>query len=301
MSKILVTGATGQLGKATIDFLIAKGINPSQITALYRDESKTDELNAAGVNLAGGDYNDVESLKKAFENVDQLIFVSSSDVANRLPQHQNVIDTAKQAGIKYIIYTGFERKHEDEKSPFWTVTECHIETEKWLKASQIPYTNLRNALYMDLVPFVIDKAVETGMLYFPAGEGKAAFVSRAEMGEVIAQVALDFAQSGVDGKWVNKDLSIANETAWGFDEVADMLTEIAGKKVAYVSPSLQEYQTALLSYGVPQQQIDILAAMAGAQAMDDFSNVSTNIETILGRKPLQLKDFLASVYGKAAQ
>lgn len=109
---IQVTGATGNFGKAVIDFLLQKGIPANQISALIRDEAKAKPLADKGIILRVGDYNDYTSLVKAFCGIDKLLLVSSSDMKDRSSQHINAVRAAKEAGVKHIIYTSFQRKNE---------------------------------------------------------------------------------------------------------------------------------------------------------------------------------------------
>jgi NAD(P)H dehydrogenase (quinone) len=166
---ILVTGATGQFGNATINFLLEKGVEASQISALIRNEQSADEFKKKGVSTLIGDYDNYNSLLKAFTGVDKLLFVSSSDIIKRTAQHQNVIIAAKEAGVKQVIYTSFQRRNESENSPLGIVAQSHIQTEKWLKESGIDYTILKNNLYMDFLPgFIGEKVAETGVIFVPA-------------------------------------------------------------------------------------------------------------------------------------
>lgn len=102
---ILITGATGNYGKATIDFLLKKGIQANSISALVRNEAKAEDLKAKGINLRIGDYDNYASLVKAFKGVDKLLLVSGSDVADRTKQHENAVNAAKEAGVRHIFYT----------------------------------------------------------------------------------------------------------------------------------------------------------------------------------------------------
>ena len=119
---ILITGATGHLGKATIDFLLKKGVSATNIVALVRDEAKAADLKALGVGLRKGDYNDAASLETAFQGIDKLLLVSSSDINDRTAQHLNAVNAAKKAGVKHIIYTSFQQKQghfPKSSSPEW--------------------------------------------------------------------------------------------------------------------------------------------------------------------------------------
>ncbi len=104
MSNILVTGATGGLGKAVVEQLLKNG-GADQLSVLARDPAKATDLQAQGVHVHKGDYTDYASLLAAFAGVDKLFLVSGNDVHNRVPQHANVIKAATEAGVKHIVYT----------------------------------------------------------------------------------------------------------------------------------------------------------------------------------------------------
>src|SRR5688572_1418122 len=209
---ILVTGATGQLGKATIDFLLKK-ISSKEIAALARDEKKAEDIKTKGVETRIGDYNDKASLVAAFKGIDKLFFVSSSDVANRLKQHKNIVDAAKESGVKHIIYTSFTRKNETDTSPLGILATSHIETDKMIKASGITYTIMLNGLYADVLPmFFGSNVLQTG-IYLPAGNGKAGFVKREEIAEAAATILSTAGH-------VSKEYRIANTENYSMQDAA---------------------------------------------------------------------------------
>ena len=118
MSKVFITGATGQLGKSTINFLLQKGIAAKQISALARDEAKAAELKSKGIDVKIGNYDDFDSLRTAMQGVETMLLISSSEMTkSRAVQHINAIKAAKENCVKHIIYTGFMRTNEDTKSP----------------------------------------------------------------------------------------------------------------------------------------------------------------------------------------
>lgn len=134
MSKILVTGATGGLGSAVVNALLAK-TEASNISVLVRDAAKVETLKEKGVSVLVGDYSDFDSLVAAFQGIDKLYFVSGNDIHNRIPQQENVVKAAVAAGVKHVVYTSFQRKNETATSPIAFVAEGHLKTEEWLKAS----------------------------------------------------------------------------------------------------------------------------------------------------------------------
>ena len=290
MNTILVTGATGQLGSDVIDFLIEQ-TEPSRVAALYRNEEKTQALRDKGVDLRKGDYDDYDSLLKAFEGVDKLYFVSGSDIAHRVPQHENVVKAAKEAGVSHVVYTSFQRQNETESSPIAAVAEAHLKTEKWLKDSGIPYTILKHTVYMDVLPmFLGEDVIDRGVVYQPAGEGKAAFLLRHDMARVGAAVLTNAGHE-------NKEYEIAADQAYSYGDIAAILSDIAGKKVQYVSPSKDEFTNTLSEQGVPQEAIGLSAGFAEAIKQGEMARTSSAVEAITGRQPTTLPGYLKSVYG----
>jgi NAD(P)H dehydrogenase (quinone) len=288
---ILITGATGHLGKATIEFLLQKGFPAAGIAALIRDEAKAASLANKGIQLRKGDYDNYASLLAAFAGVEKLLLISGNDIANRGTQQATAVKAAKEAGVKHILYTSFARKNETDSSPIAFVAKSHIDTEKAIKESGIPYTIFRNTLYMDYIPvFIGDKVVETGV-YWPAGDAKAAVATREDMAEAIANV---LASTGHEGKEYN----ISNTEKVSFADIAAIISDAAGKPVPYISPTQQEYIAALTIAGVPAAYIDMFAGFAEAIKQGEFENPSSDLATLLGRNPVSAAAYLTQVYTK---
>lgn len=287
---ILVTGATGHLGKATIDVLLQKGISPNTISALARNREKAEELKAKGINVKIGDYSDYSGLVAAFKGVEKLFLISGSDIKNRTEQHRNAINAAIEAGVKHVIYSSFARKNETETSPIATVAEAHLKTEKFLKESGLKYTILKNNIYMDFIPvFIGDKVLETGVVYLPAGEGKAGFALRNEMAEAAANI---LTSAGHEDRIYN----ISGIESYTYRDVAKAIADITGKEIKYVSPTIEEYTKTLTDAGVPLEYAGMFAGFALAQAEGEFEETNTDLENLLGRKPTTVKAFLTQVY-----
>src|SRR5687767_13103261 len=138
---IAITGATGQLGRLVVDRLKDR-VPAETIVALVRDRAKGADL---GVPTRQADYDRPETLGPALAGVDTLLLISASEVGKRAAQHRNVIAAAKQAGVKWIVYTSI--LHAD-RSPIGLAEE-HLATERELQASGIPFTLLRNGWYTE--------------------------------------------------------------------------------------------------------------------------------------------------------
>jgi NAD(P)H dehydrogenase (quinone) len=286
---ILVTGATGHFGKATIDHLLNKGVAASNIAALVRDEHKAQDLKAKGVHVKIGDYNQYDSLVAAFKGVDKLLLVSSNDLEQRTQQQLDAVKAAKEAGVKHIYYTSFERKNETATSPIAAVALSHVDTEKAIKESGLTYTIFKNNLYMEVFLFFFgDKVLEQG-IYFPAGNTKAAYALRDDMAEAMANVLVSQGHE-------NKSYSINHTDNVSLHDVAATLSELAGKPIAYNSPSPQEYVTTLTQANVPTPYIHMFSGFAEAIKQGEFETTKTDLEHLLGRKPTTLKEFLRKAY-----
>ncbi|MDZ8434239.1 SDR family oxidoreductase [Escherichia coli] len=180
---IAITGATGQLGHYVIESLM-KTVPASQIVAIVRNPAKAQALAAQGITVRQADYGDEAALTSALQGVEKLLLISSSEVGQRAPQHRNVINAAKAAGVKFIAYTSL--LHADT-SPLGLADE-HIETEKMLADSGIVYTLLRNGWYTENYLASAPAALEHGVFIGAAGDGKIASATRADYAAAAARV-----------------------------------------------------------------------------------------------------------------
>lgn len=286
---ILVTGATGGLGNATIQALLKKEFPANEISALVRDEHRAADLKSAGIQIKIGNYNEYDSLKTALAGVDKLLLVSSNEMVDRLVQHKNVINAALENGVKHIIYTGIDiASYETTAIPY--VSQIHKDTADYLRETGIPYTILDNTLYADSIGmFSGEQFLETG-IFFPAGEGKLPWVPKAEMGEAAAVV---LTTSGHE----NKNYAITANVAYSFSEIAGILSEITGKEVKYLKPDAETYVEGLVKAGVPKEIASFLAGFGIAIGNGEFDTHRSDLEKLLGRKPMELKAYLTNIYG----
>lgn len=288
---ILVTGATGQLGGAVIDFLLKK-VQPSEVAALARNLDKAKLLADKGVKVIEGNYDDPASLEQAFAGVDRLLFISSSEIGIRDTQHANVVTAANKTGVGHILYTSFTRTTDDESSPLHMLAATHILTEKLIKEAGLPYTFLRNSLYSDALPlFLGENVIETGTVYFPGGEGKSPFASRLDMAEATANVLTSEGHE-------NQAYPFTNSEAYSFGDIAGILSEISGKTISYVSPSPDEYKETLTKAGVPEPVIGLGIGLGLAMQQGITGSGDPTLGKLLGRQPASPKVVLQAVYGK---
>ncbi len=284
---ILITGATGNLGKATVEFLLRK-IPAASVAVLARHPEKLAEIKALGVDVRQGDYTNPASLVAAFKGIEKLFLISSSDLADRSTQHINVVNAAKQSGVKHIVFTSFQRKRETD-SPIQMLAQSYIDTEKHIKASGLTYTILKNGLYADVLPmFLGEKVLETGIFY-PAGTTKSAYTVRRDMAEAAANVLADTGHE-------NKEYIFATEENVSFDDIAAILSSITGKHVGNINPTKEIFIETLSKAGAPQESVGMAVGFAEAIRLGEFASGKTDLENILGKKPTPLKEFLRNIY-----
>lgn len=289
MKQILITGATGQLGKEVINALLKK-TDSRTISALVRDTAKAGDLKAKGIDIRVGSYDDVASLVKAFKGMDTIYFVSSSEIANRSQQHENVVKAAKEAQVKHVVYTSFQRRNETASSPIAAVSAGHLAAEEALKKSGLTYTILKHGLYMDMLPvFLGEKILESGQIYQPAGEGKTAYILRKDLAEAGAEI---LSTEGHENKIYE---AYAGQT-YSYPEIAKILEGISGKAISYVSPAMDDYIKTMTGAGVPMEYAGMFAGFGEAIRQGEFADTSNFMETILGRKPVTPEEYLKDVY-----
>ena len=283
---ILITGATGHLGSATIDFLLQK-LPPSQIAALVRDESKATGLAAQGVSIRVGSYDDTASLDQAMQGIEKVLLIAGTDETNRLRQHQNVVEAAKKASVSFIAYTS--RALKNRATLVNRLMEGHFQTEDLIVASGLSYALFRNILYMDTIPqFVGEKVFETG-IHLPAGQGRVSFALRREMGEAIANVlASDTSQSHT--------YHLTGSEAYSFSDIAAALTDLSGKPVAYAPAETPAFEQQMRERGVPDAVIRRVVGFMTDIANGQESEVSPDLERLLGRRPASLRAGLKLLY-----
>lgn len=283
---ILITGATGHLGKATLHHLAQKTA-ASQLVALARDESKASSLKEQGIRVRIGSFDEPESLEKAMEGITKVLLISGTD-PQRLQQHKNVVNAAQKAGVQQLVYTGVSLQNLDA-SALKTFMGSHFETEAYIKASGIPYTFLRNTLYLDGIPFFVgEKVLETGIA-LPAGSGKVPYALRDEMAEAAANVL-------VEAGHTHKTYEITGSEAYSYTDVAQALTELSGKTVSYTPITEEAFIQTMKQYGVPDYLIDLVNGFSVDTKNGLLEASSTDLQTLLGRKPATLKEGLQAIY-----
>jgi len=244
---IVITGASGQLGRLVIEELLKKR-PAAEIVAAVRHPAKVADLAARGVQVRVADYTLPATLEAAFAGADQLLLISSSEVGQRVAQHNNAINAAKRAGVGLVAYTSILRA---DSSPMGLAAE-HRETEVLLKASGLPHVLLRNGWYTENYTASIPAAMQHGVFLGSAGDGRIASAARADYAAAAAAVLTRADQSG-------QVYELTGDEAYSLSDLAAEITRQSGKTVVYKNLPEAEFKGVLLGAGLPEPIANLLA------------------------------------------
>ncbi|WP_322010699.1 SDR family oxidoreductase [Paraburkholderia sp. J12] len=280
MTRILVTGASGALGSQVVEFLLHR-LPADNIVALARDPARLKSFAGRGVEVRSGDYFDPISLERAFAGVEKLLLVSAPAFGDAFRQHANVVDAAKRAGVRHLHYVSLQQaKGSNVEIP--PVTQWERDTEALLQASDLDVTILRNTMYFDTLPF--GKNVTASGIRVPAGDTPAAFASRRDLAEGAAVVLSGDAHAG-------KLYTLGGSEAVGMADIAEAMSVSSGQPVDYRAVSVAEFVEARIKEGFPEAVAHFFAAWFKAIAAGEFSEVTRDLERLIGRPPQTARDF----------
>lgn len=282
---LLVTGASGHLGRAVVNHLLdSQKIPAARIIAVSRDPSKLAELAARGVTTRKGDFNDAATLSAAFAGADRILIISTDTnpgAGTRLKQHQAAVEAAKTAGAKKVLYTSLP---EPEISSVSFAFE-HLGTETAVKESGLAYTIFRNCWYFENLFMSLPHAIQTGQWFTSAGDGRVAHGAR---DDYAAAIAAGLASDEPGSRIVTLTGPVAYSTA----EVAALASEIVGKPITVVQLSDEQFAAGLKQGGVPDPVIPFVVSIAKTTREGHLAAVTDTVESLSGRKSQSLHAFL---------
>lgn len=280
---IVVTGATGKLGRHVIAGLLEK-VPALEIVAAVRTPDKAADLAALGVQVREADYDRPETLVSAFQGADKVLLISGSDLgADRVTQHQNAIDAARGAGVKLLAYTSELRA---DTSPL-RLAAAHKTTEENIRASCLPFVFLRNGWYFENQTMMLGPAVQHGAILGTAGDGR--FASAAIADYAAAAVAV-LTQPGQE----NKIYELAGDAPYTMTEMAAEVSKQSGKPVVYSNLSPEAYQNALVGFGIPAFMAEYLVDAEVCAAKGELDDTSHTLHTLIGRPTGTLAEAVAA-------
>jgi NAD(P)H dehydrogenase (quinone) len=277
--KIAITGATGQLGRLVINKLKEK-IPTDNMIALSRSVEKAKGLE---VEVREFDYEKPAMLKPALKGVDTLLLISASEIGKRFSQHKHIIEAAKSAGIKWIVYTSLLRT---DNTSLDIGTE-HKVTEKLLKESGIPFTILRNGWYTENYTSSVPGAIRGGALMGCAGNGKISGAARADYADAAAAVLTGKNHQG-------KIYELAGDNFFTLSDLAAEISRQTGKNIPYKNLSEKDYASALKNFGVPEEFAKVIAGWDTAASKNDLFDDSHQLSRLTGNATTPLSVSVAN-------
>ncbi|MBQ3357913.1 MAG: SDR family oxidoreductase [Microbacterium sp.] len=278
---ILVTGATGQLGRLVIDSLLERGAEPSSIVAGVRDLTKASDIAARGVRTAVVDYDRPDTIAAALEGVDSVLLISGSEVGRRTAQHQAVVDAAKAAGVGKLVYTSAPKAPTSDL----VLAPEHKATEELIAASGIPAVILRNNWYTENYAGDIAQARETGVVAASVGDGRVASASRKDFADAAAVVLLE------DGH-LGQAFELGGDVAWTYDDLAAAIAEVIGSPVEYRALTAEEHAAALESAGLDAGTVGFVTALDAGIRDGALADTDGTLARLIGRPTTPLVEGL---------
>jgi uncharacterized protein YbjT (DUF2867 family) len=271
-----VTGVTGGLGGMVARALADSG---QPLRLLARTPGKAPDLPRSTVEAF--DYSDRIGCETALSGIETLFFVSAAEDTNRLAQHRKVVDAAAAAGVRHVVYTSFVGA-----SPTCTFTlgRDHYATEQFIEASGMARTFLRDNFYQDLLPYFVG---DDGILCGPAGQGRAAFVAKADIARVATTVLEDPAAHA------GQTYDLTGPEALTLDEVATILTTGLRRSVSFVDETVPQAYESRAHYGAPDWQVDAWVSTYTAIRAGELARVTGDVEVLTGRPATSLAQLLA--------
>ncbi|WP_030379787.1 MULTISPECIES: SDR family oxidoreductase [unclassified Streptomyces] len=277
---IVVTGATGHLGRHVVEQLLEK-VPADQVTAVVRDESRAADLAARGVRLAVADYNAPETFDGLFSAGDKVLLISGNEFAKgRVQQHTVVIEAARAAGVALLAYTSAP------DSLKASLADDHRATEQVLLTSGVPYALLRNGWYHENYTEQLAPVLEHGAVVQAAGDGRLSSASRADYAAAAVAVLTGEGHE-------NKTYELGGDEAWGFAEFAAEVGRQTGKEIRYTPVSTEEYTGILTGAGVPEPFAVMLAGVDAAIAKGELVVSTGDLSRLAGRPTTPLADAIA--------
>ena len=280
---IVITGASGQLGRLVVQELLARGVPAGHIVAAVRNPAKVADLAAQGLQVREADYTRPDTLTSAFAGAQKLLLISSSEVGQRLPQHAAVIAAAQAAGVSLLAYTSLLRA---DTSPLGLAAE-HVATEALIRTSGLPYAILRNGWYTENYLASVAPALQYGAFIGAAGAGRIASATRADYAAAAAAVLTqDLAGNPV--------YELAGDTSYTLAELVAELNRQTGKAVVYNDLPQAAFEAALLGAGLPAGLAALLADSDAGAAQGALLDEGRQLSTLIGRPSTPLAQALAA-------
>jgi NAD(P)H dehydrogenase (quinone) len=280
---IVVTGATGQLGRLAVEALLRRGVPAAGIVATGRNLEALKDLADRGVVVRRADFADPDSLADAFAGADELLLISASfPVDERFGHHRRAIDAALAAGVSSVVYTSMT--HADKATTILAAT--HRATEEYLRERAVPHVVLRNSWYLENYTATLPTVRRHGAVIGAAGQGKVSAATRADYAEAAAVVLTTEGHTGAV-------YELGGDEAFTLAELAATVSTAIGKPITYTDLPADELAAALLGAGLPAELANVLADADLGLGRGELFTDSGDLRRLLDRPTTSLATAVA--------
>lgn len=275
--KVLITGASGHLGRRVAHKLAQSGLS---LRLMVRNKAQAPKI--PGAEIVTADFGDTESLRRAFEGIERAFIVSLHQrPMERAELHRNAFNAAANAGVSFLVYTSFQGAAQNAT---FSMARDHFRSEQYLQESGVKYAALRNSFYMDDAHREVN---EDGMILSPAGNGRIAWVCRDDIAELAAHLLQNpLAES--------EAFDVTGPEALSLSGLAELLSELTDRSIKYGEESYDKGLAWRGGYGLVDWDLDAWMTSAMAKGEGANAHVSETIDRFLRRKPRSLSEFYAS-------
>lgn len=274
---IVVTGATGQLGRHVLEALLERGVAAGNIVAAGRSVAKLADFVERGVRVQPMDYADAGSVAAALKGATRVLLISGSEVGQRVDQHRTVIEAAKAEGVELLAYTSIA----NADTTSMLLADEHKATEALLRESGVPFVLLRNGWYLENYTEQLPGTLAQGAVAGSAGDGKVSAAARADYAHAAAAVLVADGQAG-------KVYELGGDEAFSMADLAAEISAATGKAVSYNDLPAGDYAELLASVGVPEAFAEILADSDLGIARGDLLVSTGDLRRLIGRPTTSL-------------
>jgi NAD(P)H dehydrogenase (quinone) len=278
---IVVTGATGHLGRLAVEALVERGVPAADVVATGRRTETLADLAERGVVVRTADYDNEASLEEALAGADRLLLVSGSEVGQRVRQHGNAIAAARAAGVGFIAYTSIA--HADTSTLL--LAEEHRATEQLLAEAGVPHALLRNSWYTENYTAQLPVYLEHGIAG-AAGDGAVSAATRADYAAAAAAVVATDGHAGAVYELGGAPFTMA--------ELAQVVSAATGRTVTYTDLPVEQYQRVLVAAGLPEPAAAVFADGDRGVAAGELLVEGDDLARLLGRAPTSLPEAVAA-------
>ncbi|MGR6469024.1 SDR family oxidoreductase [Rhizobium sp. PAMB 3182] len=285
---LLVTGASGKLGKAVLNNLLEADHPAGKIIATTRDITKLSDFAEKGVVVRAATFDEPTSLRAAFAGADRLLLISTDELiapGKRLAQHKNAVEAATAAGLKHIVYTSMPKPEPGNPVLF---APDHYGTEQAIIASGMGYTILRNTWYQENLFLVLPDAFKSGTLYTSAGDGRISHIAHADCAKAAAAALAPTTSE-------NRILTLTGPELFTTAEIAALATSVVGKPLSVVNLTDEQLIAGMVAHGLPEPVAKIFASFDTNTRQGGFDILTDDFEMLTGKKPRPLKAFFEQV------